>query len=133
MSAVVVDTHAWVWWVAHPEKLSRRQRSTIDRARRRGGDALLVSVISGWEVALLVQSGRLRLPMPLETWLDQAMSIPGLQVVPLSVPIMTTAARLTGLRNPADMLIVATAQQHGAPLVTSDRRIEESGAVHVIT
>jgi len=133
VSAVVLDTHAWVWWLGKPEKLSRRQRSTIDRMRRRADDALLLSVISGWEVALLVQGGRLRLPMPLETWLDRAMSVPGLQVVPLTVPIMTTASRLAALRDPADMVIVATAQQHGAPLVSSDRRIEESGAVRLIT
>jgi PIN domain nuclease of toxin-antitoxin system len=132
VSALVLDTHAWVWWLAKPEKLSRRQRSAIDRARRRSDDALLLSVISGWEVALLVQAGRLRFPIPLETWLDQAMSVPGLQVVPLSVPIMAMASRLTALRDPADMLIVATAQQFGAPLVTGDGRIEESGTVRVV-
>lgn len=132
MSALVLDTHAWVWWASKPEKLSRKQRSAIDRARRRGGEALLLSVISGWEVALLVQGGRLRLPVPLEAWLEQAMAIPGLDVVPLSVPIIASAARLTVLRDPADMLIVATAQHHGAPLVTSDGRLEESGTVQVI-
>ena len=132
MSALVLDTHAWVWWASKPEKLSRTQRSAIDRARRRGSEALLLSVISGWEVALLVQGGRLRLPVPLEAWLEQAMAIPGLDVVPLSVPIIASAARLTVLRDPADMLIVATAQHHGAPLVTSDGRLEESGTVQVI-
>ena len=132
MSTLVLDTHAWVWWVSKPEKLSRRQRTTIDRARRRGGDALLLSVISAWEVALLVQGGRLRLPVPLETWLEQAMSIPGLEVAHLTVPIIGGAVRLPGLHDPADMLIVATALQHGAPLITNDRRIAESGLVQVI-
>jgi PIN domain nuclease of toxin-antitoxin system len=132
MRALVLDTHAWVWWASKPEKLSRIQRSAIDRARKQGSVSLLLSVISGWEVALLVQAGRLRLPVPLEVWLQQAMSIPGLEVVPLTVPIIATAARLAVLRDPADMLIVATAQQHGARLVTSDSRIEESGAVQVV-
>jgi PIN domain nuclease of toxin-antitoxin system len=132
VSALVLDTHAWVWWVSKPDKLSRRQRSAIDRVRRRGGDALLLSIISGWEVALLVQGGRLRLPVQLEAWLEQAMSIPGLEIAPLSVPIIAGAARLTGLRDPADMLIVATALHHGAPLVTNDGRIEDSGLVQVI-
>jgi PIN domain nuclease of toxin-antitoxin system len=132
VSALVLDTHAWVWWVSKPDKLSRRQRSAIDRVRRRGGDALLLSVISGWEVALLVQGGRLRLPVQLEAWLEQAMSIPGLEIAPLSVPIIAGAARLTGLRDPADMLIVATALHHGAPLVTNDGRMEDSRLVQVI-
>lgn len=132
MSGLVLDTHAWVWWVSKPEKLSRRQRSAIDRARKRGGDTLLLSVISGWEVALLVQCARLRLPVQLETWLGEAMSIPGLETVPLSVPIIAGAARLTRLRDPADMLIVATALHHGAPLLTSDARINDSDLVQVI-
>ena len=132
MSGLVLDTHAWVWWVSKPEKLSRKQRSAIDRARKRAGDALLLSIISGWEVALLVQGGRLRLPIQLEAWLDQAMSIPGLEITPLTVPIIAGAARLTGLRDPADMLIVATALHHGAPLLTNDGRIGDSGLVQVI-
>ena len=132
MSMLVLDTHAWVWWVSKPEKLSRKQRSAIDRARKRAGDTLLLSVISGWEVALLVQCGRLRLPVQLETWLGEAMSIPGLEVAPLTVPIITAGARLTGLRDPADMLIVATALHHGAPLLTNDGRIQDSGLVQVI-
>jgi PIN domain nuclease of toxin-antitoxin system len=132
VSALVLDTHAWVWWISKPEKLSRDQRSAIDRARRRGSDTLLLSVISGWEVALLVQGGRLRLPMQLEAWLEQAMTIPGLEVAPLTVPIIAGAARLAALRDPADMLIVATALHFGAPLVTSDGRIEDAGLVRVI-
>lgn len=132
MSALVLDTHAWVWWVSKPEKLSRAQRTAIERARQRGGDALLLSVISGWEVALLVQGGRLRLPVQLEDWLDQAMSIPGLGIAPLTVPVLAAAARLTGLRDPADMLIVATALRYGAPLLTSDGRIDAAGLVRVI-
>jgi PIN domain nuclease of toxin-antitoxin system len=132
VSVLVLDTHAWVWWLSKPEKLSRRQRGMIERARRRGGDRLLLSIISAWEVALLVQAGRLRLPVPLERWLDQAVSIPGLEVVPLTVPTIAEAARLIGLRDPADMLIVATALQYGAPLLTNDERIGNAGLVAVI-
>jgi len=132
VNALVLDTHAWVWWVSKPKKLSRKQRSAIDRARRHGSHTLLLSVISAWEVALLVQGGRLRVPVQLEVWLDQAMSIPGLEIAPLTVPIISGAARLTTLRDPADMLIVATALHYGAPLLTNDRRIGDSGSVHVI-
>ena len=132
MNAVVLDTHAWVWWISKPEKLSRKQRTAIDRARKRGGAALLLSIVSAWEVALLVQGGRLRLPVQLETWLEQATAIPGLDVVPLTVPVIGGAARLSGLRDPADMLIVATALHHGAPVITNDERITASGIVQVI-
>ena len=131
MSAVL-DTHAWVWWISNPERLSRRQRTAIDRIRKRGSDVLFLPVICAWEVALLVQGGRLRLPVQLEDWLEQAMAIPGVEVAPLTVSIIAGAARVPSLRDPADMLIVATALHHGAPLITSDERIAESHLVQVI-
>jgi PIN domain nuclease of toxin-antitoxin system len=83
-------------------------------------------------VALLFRAGRLRFPVQLEAWLEQAMSIPGIVIAPLTIPIIAGAARLTGLRDPADMLVVATALHYGAPLLSSDARIEEAGLVQVI-
>lgn len=133
MSALLLDTHAWVWWISRPERLSRRQRSSIERTLRRSDAALLVSIISCWEVALLCQHGRFRFAIPADAWLEQATTIPGIQVVPLSLPVIVTAARLTALRDPADMLIVATAQHHGARLVTSDTRISETDLIAVVS
>jgi PIN domain nuclease of toxin-antitoxin system len=104
----------------------------MERTLKRTDAALLVSVISCWEVALLCQHGRFRFTIPAERWLEEASTAPGIQIVPLSLPIIVTAARLTMLRDPADMLIVATAQHHGAPLVTSDTRIEEASVVAVV-
>ena len=133
MTGLLLDTHAWVWWISRPERLSRRQRGSIERTLKRSDVALLVSIISCWEVALLCQHGRFRFAIPVDTWLEEATTIPGIQVVPLSLPIIVTAARLTALRDPADMLIVATAQHHGARLVTSDARIAEADLIAVVS
>jgi PIN domain nuclease of toxin-antitoxin system len=132
LSALLLDTHAWVWWISRPERLSRRQRGSIERTLRRADAALLVSIISCWEVALLAQHGRFRFTIPTETWLEQATALPGIQLVPLSLPIIVTAARFAALRDPADMLIVATAQHHGARLVTSDTRIAETDLIPIV-
>ena len=133
MSTLVLDTHAWVWWLTRPDRLSRHQRASIERTLKRTDAALLVSVISCWEVALLCQRGRLRFAIPIDVWLEQATAIPGIQIVPLSLPIIITASRLTVLHDPADMLIVATAQHHGARLVTGDARIDEANVVAVLS
>ncbi|MBI1817867.1 MAG: type II toxin-antitoxin system VapC family toxin [Deltaproteobacteria bacterium] len=133
MSALLLDTHVWVWWISRPGRLSRRQRTTIDRTLKRSDASLLLSIISCWEVALLCQHGRLRFTIPADAWLEQAAGAPGIQVIPLSLPIIATAARLTALRDPADMLIVATAQHHGAQLVTSDTRIDDADVVAVVS
>lgn len=129
MTSVLLDTHAWVWWLTRPEKLSRGQRAAIERAQKSARSTLLVSIISCWEIAALVERGKFRFSLPVEIWLDQATTTPGLSLVPLSLPIVCTAARLGSLRDPADMMIVATAQHHGAKLVTSDSRIQETGLV----
>ena len=85
MSALLLDTHVWVWWITRPERLSRRQRGSIERTLRRSDAAVLVSIISCWEVALLSEHRRLRFTIPADTWLEQATTIPGIQLVPLSL------------------------------------------------
>jgi PIN domain nuclease of toxin-antitoxin system len=83
-------------------------------------------------VALLGQRGRLRFSIPVDTWLEQAASVPGLEVVPLSLSIIRTAVRLDPLRDPADQLVVATALDRGARLVTSDARMARAKVVPVV-
>lgn len=129
---LLLDTHAWVWWVTRPEKLSRRQRTAIERSRRSGREPLLVSIISCWEVALLAQRGRLRFSIPANAWLEAAASLPGVEVLPLTLAIVSGVVRLEALRDPADQLIVATALEHGARVVTSDARIRDADAVGVV-
>lgn len=84
-----------------------------------------VSAISCWEIAKLVEYGRLELPVSLDEWFDQALDYPGVQLLALTPEIAIESARLPGEfhRDPADQLIVATARVYGCPLVTSDEKI----------
>jgi PIN domain nuclease of toxin-antitoxin system len=132
VTPLLLDTHAFVWWLSRAERLTRPQRTAIDRVIRDERGALLVSIISCWEIALLSQHRRLRFTVPVDVWLERATTVPGIDVVPLSLPIILTGARLTSLRDPADMLIVATAQHHGARLLTSDARIADAELVPVV-
>ena len=119
--------------MTRPERLSQAQRRAIDQAVRHERGSLLLSIISCWEVALLGQHRRLRFSIPVDAWLERATATRGLQVVGLSLPIVVPGERLTGLRDPADMLIVATAQHHGARVVTSDTRMVDADLVAVVT
>lgn len=81
-------------------------------------------MISCWEVAKLVEVGRLELPLGVHEWLDRALAYPGLTQLDLSVPIIVESTRLQRFhRDPADQLLVATARVLGVPLATADRRI----------
>jgi PIN domain nuclease of toxin-antitoxin system len=88
-------------------------------------DGPAISIISCWEVAKLVELGRLELRRPLEEWLALALRAPRLALLPLTPPIVVESTRLPGSfhRDPADQLIVATARMHGVRLLTADRRI----------
>ena len=89
------------------------------------GSLIGVSAISCWEVAKLVELGRVALSCSLEEWLDQALSYPGVQLIALTPEIAIESTRLPGdfHRDPADQIIVATARVYGCSLVTSDEKI----------
>jgi len=104
---------------------ARLTTTQLEELTAHEGDLLGISSISCWEVAKLVEYGRLELPCPLEEWFEQALSYPGIQVLPLTPEIAIESTRLPGEfhRDPADQIIVATARVYDCPLVTSDERI----------
>ncbi len=119
----VLDTHVWIWRQAHPAKLSRRVRALLEDAS--GFDELLLSAISLWEFAKLVEKGRLGISCTPDEWVERAIDIPKLRLVPLS-PII--AGRSTALPppfhdDPADQIIVATAREEDAVILSKDKRI----------
>jgi PIN domain nuclease of toxin-antitoxin system len=119
----VLDTHAWVWWLTDPGRLSRRARTAVDEAVRLR--QLYVSCISVWEVALLAGSGRLQFTRPVSDWIAASESLPFLTFVPVDARIALQAVRLPRPfhRDPADRMIVATALALGAQLISKDDRM----------
>ena len=120
---ILLDTHAWVWWVSNPELLSRDARKSADDAAAR--QQLFVSTISSWEVAVLVEKGRLALALDVRDWIARCEALPFLSFVPLSNAIAVESVRLPGFphADPADRIIVATALFLGARLVTMDENL----------
>jgi PIN domain nuclease of toxin-antitoxin system len=98
-----------------------------------GGD-VAISSISAWELAMIVGRGRLDLNMPAERWLSHAAAIPRLRFVSIDMKIAVAAANLPGELHgdPADRLIVATALQLDARLVTGDRKLRAYPHVRTI-
>lgn len=128
---IVLDTHVWVWWVHGDEQLAENQVRAIQLNE---DDIIGVSAISCWEVAKLVERGRLELSTPVEKWIEQALGYPGIRLLELSPEISIESTRLPGEfhRDPADQIIVATARIYDCPLVTSDGRIIEYPFVKTI-
>lgn len=126
---ILLDTHAWVWWVTGSPRLSKRARAAIDDAPRVG-----VSAITCFEVAQLAARGRLVLDRDVALWLEQSLALPGFELVPLTPAIAARACAL-GLdfhKDPHDRMIVATALVLGASLVTADQEIQSAGLVTTV-
>jgi PIN domain nuclease of toxin-antitoxin system len=129
MEVPLLDTHAWLWWVEGDRRLQRRVRDTLDRLPQEGRPYL--SAISLWEVAMLVERGRVVFSVSLSEWLAAAAHPRSVRIIPISSKIAAQTADLpvTFHRDPADRLIVASCRVLGLPLLTRDVRILRSRLV----
>ena len=128
----LLDTHILLWWLAEPRRLSRSQTRAISKASAER--PLLISEISLWEVASLVERGRIRLNRPLRDWLEEASAPPLVRRCGISPAVVAEMVALAGTLDwdPADRIIVATARVHGARVLTADRRMIESHLVATV-
>jgi PIN domain nuclease of toxin-antitoxin system len=117
---IVLDTATWIWLASDPGRLSLAARTAIERV-----DLALVSAISVWEIGMLVAKQRIRLDRPVEQWVDLALALPTIQLAALDPAIAVRSTQLPGTlhSDPADRIIVATALEAAAPIVTPDERI----------
>lgn len=121
---MLLDTHAWLWAASYDRnRLGARAAKEIERAAGRG--ALVISVVSMFEVASLVASGRIHLATSSETWMRQSIELGRIVVAEVTVAVAIEAGNIpnVALADPMDRLLVATARQLEIPIVTRDSRI----------
>ena len=128
----LLDTHILVYWFSETSSLTASESRIIDDAS--ADSPLLLAGISLWEIATLYSLGRIALGFPLREWLERAAAPPLVRVVGITPAIAAATAALPQSfhRDPADRIIVATAQVSGATLLTRDRRIIDAGIVATV-
>jgi PIN domain nuclease of toxin-antitoxin system len=119
----LLDTHTWIWWNMRPQNLSPNVLNLIGNEKEY--DELLLSAISPWEFSKLLEKKRVGISYSAEEWISAALKMPRLRFVNLTP---TIAYRSTVLPpsfhdDPADQIIVATAREENATILTKDRRI----------
>jgi PIN domain nuclease of toxin-antitoxin system len=124
----LLDTHVLVWLDEGSPRLGAKALQTIDRALASG--QLGVASISFWEIAMLVRKRRLDIRIELDVWRLELLQN-GLLEIPLQGSTALRAGQLQNFHgDPADRMIVATAIEHSATLVTADQKILDWGKLH---
>lgn len=120
---IILDTNALLWWISNSDKLSKRVKKAVEEAEQE--KAVYISSISVLEIHNLIKKGRLGLVTLPANWLDQIESLSYVHFVPIDNKIIVQSVSLLNFdhKDPADRIIIATALNLGAKLVTSDRKI----------
>ena len=129
---IVLDTHAWIWWLSNKSKLSTPALQAINDAVYES--SLVLSSMSSWEIAMLVKKKRLELSINVRDWVRKTEGLPFVQFVPVDNTIFLRSVELPGTfhPDPADRMIVATAMTMGLPVVTKDKKIRSYAHVETI-
>jgi PIN domain nuclease of toxin-antitoxin system len=128
---ILVDTHVVVWLAFDQGQLSKAARAAINEARQ-NGEGLAISDITLLELMTLTSKGRIRLDISLESFLREIEA--RFIVLPVSGRACVRALGLPAAypKDPADRIIGATALVEGLSLLTADREIRRSRALHTI-
>jgi len=116
---IPLDTHIWLWYLSGSDRLTAAKRLQLDPLPK------AFSAISCWEVAKLVERKRLVLSIPVDVWMNQALELSAINLLPLEPAIAVLSTQLPGTfhKDPADQIIVATSLLFDIPLATDDDKI----------
>ncbi len=128
----LLDTHIWVQWNAQPEALSRKVLKILSAPEE--SDEFLLSALSVWEFSQLLASTRLGLAWASEEWFRHALDHPHLRLAPLSPAIAYQATVLPEALagDWVDQILVATAREENATLLTQDPNLLGYRHVHAV-
>ncbi|NTV54793.1 MAG: type II toxin-antitoxin system VapC family toxin [Syntrophaceae bacterium] len=129
MKDLLMDTHVWVWLSMEDKKsMSSRASKALPQATSK-----FISAISCWELAKLVEKGRIGFSIPTLAWIQRSLHEYDIRMVELTAEIAVESTLLRGMHaDPADQIIAATSRVTGMPLVTSDKRLRQLQGVETI-
>ncbi|MBU4231417.1 MAG: type II toxin-antitoxin system VapC family toxin [Proteobacteria bacterium] len=117
---VLLDTHTFLWWISDDERLSLRVREIISNRH----NTLLVSAASGWEMAIKLKLGKLKLAGSPEPFITDQIAINAFEILPIQMHhALHVYTLLDHHRDPFDRMLIAQSQLENLPILTSDPHI----------
>jgi PIN domain nuclease of toxin-antitoxin system len=125
---LLLDTHAFLWWVEDDSRLSRKARAAIAEP----GNNCFLSLASSWEMAIKISLGKLRLAAPLERFIPEQLAANGFRELAIDFRHVARVSRLPfHHRDPFDRLLVAQALEENLTVVSADRVFRTYGLSRV--
>jgi len=125
---LLLDTHAFLWWVDGGERLSKRARAAIANPKHE----CLVSLVSCWEIAVKLSLGKLRLATPFQRFLPEQLAANGFAPLPIDLRHVARVADLPfHHRDPFDRLLIAQALEEDLAIVSADAVFRKYGVKRV--
>jgi PIN domain nuclease of toxin-antitoxin system len=116
---LLLDTHIFIWWADHPEKLSQAALSALEDE----ANELLLSVASVWEMQIKIQLGKLNLSLPLKELVESQQETNDLKILPVALThVLALDALSVHHKDPFDRLLIAQSIEEDATLVSADSR-----------
>ena len=121
---LLLDTHAFLWWLAGEAALTRKARMTIAAE----DTEVFVSAVSAWEIATKFRLGKLPEAAPVATDIAAAVAAEGFSELALSLAHAARAGSLSGQhRDPFDRMLIAQAMLDDFTLVSNERAFDMYG------
>lgn len=117
---VLLDTHAFLWWVTDALELSNTGRGIIADP----DNTILFSVASAWEIVIKFRTGKLSLPEEPESYIPSRLTANQFEILPIQINHVLQVAKLPDYhKDPFDRLLVTQSQIERIPILTRDSLI----------
>jgi PIN domain nuclease of toxin-antitoxin system len=121
---LLLDTHAFLWWVEGTPAVGRRARTAVSNP----DNEVLFSIASCWELAIQLSRGKLRLAQRLERFIPEQLRLNGFSLLDVQLTHVVRVADLPFRhRDPFDRLLVAQALEDDLTIVSADRVFRQYG------
>jgi len=121
---LLLDTHAFLWAIGDPGRLSPNSRNAIEDAR----NDLLLSLASVWEIAVKSGLGKLTIPKPAVPFVQRQVVLHRMAMLNIQVAHLAAVERIPAHhRDPFDRMLVAQALEERIPLISGDRQLRKYG------